>query len=303
MLPDFSEIFLILHHDDPDGGLAALALRRAIQRQTGRVLPLARADYHSRSANNLHELVVLDPHIYTVDTRLFPGVPGMDHHDSSQQWFDPAIHILDLKAQSCFSLMLDTAGGREDWSDEVVQFVDWMDSGQYPSAELAVGLDSLGQQFLAVYTGLEHEQALIELWRESDAEAFVARHRGMIDSARDLNKRLRTDMARKGWRQGRVAVWDSSPIIESGEANPRAINPFLLCAVYPRADYTIRLKPDGHMTIGYNPWANPSAHIGQLCESLQDPTTGQRGGGKRQVGGAPASPDNLAQALAFLNEN
>ena len=295
-------LHLILHHDDPDGGLAALALRRAVQKKTGRVLPLARADYHDRVANSLHEIAVLNSNFYTVDVRLYPGVPGMDHHDSSEQWFDPNYHILDLDALSCFSLMLDTVGGRGDWPEDVIQHVDWMDSGAYPDAETAVGLESLGQQFLAAYNALDHERVLAELWREPDADAFVRRHRDRVEEARRIQERVRRDIERNGRVEGRVAVWDSSPLIESG-VRSSAINPFLLCAVFPQADYTIRLKPNGHMTIGYNPWANPTAHIGKLCESLVDPETGRRGGGKRQVGGAPASAENLQKAIRFLQKH
>ncbi|NOX62297.1 MAG: hypothetical protein GXP42_10205 [Chloroflexi bacterium] len=293
-------IHLILHHDDPDGGLAALALRRAVQRRTGRVAPLARADYHDRVANNLHDLAVLNPNFFTVDVRLYPGVPGMDHHDSSEPWFDPSIHILELTALSCFSLMLDTVGGREDWPEDVIRHVDWMDSGAYPSPAEAVGLESLGQQFLAAYNALEHERVLAELWREPDAAAFVNRHRDRVDEARRLLERVQRHIETNGRIEGRVAIWDSSPLIESG-VRPSAINPFLLCAVFPEADYTIRLKPNGHMTIGYNPWGRPTAHIGKLCESLRDPKTGRRGGGKRQVGGAPATPENLNKAIRTLN--
>lgn len=298
-----STLHLILHHSDPDGGLAALALRGAIRRQTGRVLPLLWADYHSQAANSLHEISVLNPHVYTVDVRLFPGVPGMDHHDSSQNWFDPACHILDLSAPSCFSLMLDHTGQREEWPQNVVQHIDWMDSGSYPSAAQAVGLDEIGQQFIAVFTRLEFEQVMAELWQSPDVSLFLRAHAGVLDEGRRSNEVIRRDIAHRGHRDGRVAIWDSSHVIAAHDLRQSAINPFLLCAAFPRADYTLRIRPDGNMTVGHNPWAQPTAHIGELCEALQDPETGVRGGGKAQVGGAPATAETIKRAVATLNQS
>lgn len=300
MIP-LAAIDIILHHADPDGGLAALVLRRAIQRRHGRVLPLIWADYHSQSANNLHELAVENPRIYTVDVRLRPGVPGMDHHDSSQPYYEPNRHILDLTAESCFGLMLDELDQRGEWPPNIVQHIDWLDAGTYPSAELAVGLDQPGQYFVALLTSLEFEQVLAELWREPDPEAFVRRHQDRLEEIRRHNELLRRDIGRRGRREGRVAIWDSSHVLGQHDIRQSAVNPFLLCAAFPRADYTIRIRPDGHMTIGHNPWAQPAAHIGQLCETLFDPETGIRGGGKAQVGGAPATPETVRRAVAALN--
>lgn len=299
---ELSSIHIILHHDDPDGGLAALTLRRAIRAQTGYVIPLARADYHSRTANSLHEINVLNPAIYTVDIRLFPGIPGMDHHDSSQAWFDPSYHILDLTALSCFSLMLDTLDRRRDWPTEIVQYVDWMDSGSYPNAALAVGLESLGQQFLAIYAMLPHEWVLAELWQRPDAEVFVRAHEDVLEQARRWQEIVQEDMKRRSRVEGRVVVWDSSELEQQSRAQRGGINPFLLCALFPEADYTIRLRSNGHMTIGHNPWAHPTAHVGALCETLEDPVTHTKGGGKAQVGGAPATAETLQQAIQALNE-
>lgn len=296
----FSDIHFILHHDDPDGGLAALVLRRAIQQEAGRIVPLSWADYRNQVANDLNEIEVADPHVFTVDVRLFPGVPGMDHHDTSEAWFDPTWHILDLSAPSCFSLMLDRVGRRDDWPENVVQHIDWMDSGAYPSVELAVGLEQLGQQFIAIYEQLPHEAVLAELWRDPDAEAFVRRHGDIVAEVRRFNEKIREDMAARGRIEGRVAIWDSSALAQERDIN--AVNPFLLCAVFPQADYTIRMRPDGHMTVGHNPWGQPNAHMGHLCETLVDPASGVRGGGKAQVGGAPATPETVRKAISVLND-
>lgn len=299
---DLSSIHTILHHDDPDGGLAALVLRRAIQEKNGHIIPLTHADYHSRVANKLYEISVLNPAIYTVDVRLFPGIPGMDHHDSSQAWFDPSCHILDLKAPSCFSLMLDMLNQRPNWPAEIVQYVDWMDSGGYPNPELAVGLENLGQQFLAVYSMLPNEWVLAELWQRPDAEAFVRAHEDALEQARQWQAIVSEDMKRRSRVEGRVVVWDSSKLEQQQRPYRGGMNPFLLCALFPEADYTIRIRSDGHMTIGYNPWAQPTAHIGALCETLEDPISHEKGGGKAQVGGAPATPETLQQAIQALNE-
>ncbi|RME82953.1 MAG: hypothetical protein D6775_09415 [Caldilineae bacterium] len=299
--PPLSDIHLLLHHNDADGGLAALALRRAIQEESGRVVPLCWADYHTQAINNLNVLAVTTPHLYTIDVRLFPGVPGMDHHDTSRSWYDPACHILDLAAPSCFGLMLDVLDRRDTWPEEIVRYVDWMDAGTYPSVEEAVGLESLGQQFIAIFARLPFERAMAELWQRPDAEAFVAAHHSTLSQIRRDVEILRKDMARRGRLEGRVVVWDSRDVIRDHGIRQGAINPFLLSAVYPQADYVIRIRPDGHMIIGHNPWGNPSEHIGALCETLCDPETGTRGGGKAQVGGAPYTPETLQKALQVLN--
>jgi hypothetical protein len=297
ILPRIRAVF---YHDDADGGLSAFELHHAIKIASGVETTLTSIHYRTFPAD--YSSLNLSNAAMTVDLQLKPGVWGVDHHDSSQAFYDPAYHILDLSASSCFSLILRLLGREKSWPPEIVSCIDRLDAGLYTGLLLRDDEKELSAgNFISVINQVGVETILQDLVRDETVTRIIDKYREPIKRDRQLMADSQAYLQRHNRWVGKVVLIDFADFKSETGASPRQFYQATIFSVFPQAHFAIRYSESEHnMAISGNPAIPNLKNVGAVCEQLRNPHDGHAGGGKQLLGGAYYTRENMEKALRLL---
>lgn len=289
----------IYFHADYDGAVSAAMLIRLGQGQPG----LVGVDYDIKAAwQDLH----LDRGSAVVDFLYHPDAAmWFDHHGSpflrpewQSRYHGDAHHRWDPAAPACppviaASLRLDPAERRH-----FADYIRWsviIDAARYETPLQAHDL-SLPHILLSRVVGLMRDSpALFDLIHAiaSHPVGTVLRLppiRPVVETARDLEQRLRRRLESRIEYDGEVAFLDQSE-------DPGVYQRYLPYVLHPNATFVVGIYRKGdafNVSVGANPWKAASpVHIGHLCEQWG-------GGGHAMVGGITVSEYDEALRIASV---